>query len=117
MRYIYGLFIKDYVYVGNTKDVTMRQYQHITALQAGNHYNKYLQNAYEGQSKMTILEKSDDVPIVGREQFWIEKLYLEGWKILNINRAASSTKTTRKKRAHQSFTPLLAIRKKRKNSP
>jgi hypothetical protein len=121
MKYIYGVFIGQYVYVGSTKDATNRQYQHIRDLQRGTHYNHRLQAIYEGKSEFRILETTLRIPIINREQYWIDKLFKEGYKIVNLKRASPSTQTTvqpKQSKPKYKFIPLLVTWKRRaKNNP
>ena len=77
MAYIYRIInkVNGKFYIGSTKDISKRWYQHCFALNNNTHYNTHLQNAWnkygEENFEFEILEECDD-----NKQFEIEQEYL-----------------------------------------
>lgn len=66
-------------YVGSSVDIEWRQYEHLYNLRLGEHYNKYLQNAFnkygEESFKFEIVEIIDNTKrLIKKEQYYIDKL-------------------------------------------
>ena len=63
-------------YVGQAVDLKRRKRDHFKALRAGNHGNRYLQNAFDkyGQAAFSfaVLELCDVERLVEREQAWMD---------------------------------------------
>lgn len=65
-------------YIGSTVEPKKRQNNHFTALRYNKHYNKKLQNSWnkygEDSFKFEIIEISDEINILKREQYYIDIL-------------------------------------------
>jgi len=66
------------VYVGSSKDVRCRYWQHLGQLVKGKHFNSYLQAAwskYGGENfSYIVLEVTAESALIEREQHWIDTL-------------------------------------------
>lgn len=64
-------------YIGQTKDIDRRKYEHLRELKGNHHYNKYLQNAFNkygvNNFKFYIIEKCNIDNLDEREMFYIKK--------------------------------------------
>lgn len=64
------------IYVGSTKDLYERKWQHFNDLKRNKHYNTYLQNSWnkykEENFKFEVIEYIEDINLLlEREQYWI----------------------------------------------
>lgn len=63
-------------YIGSSKDIKSRWYQHKNALDAGNHGNAHLQNAWNKYGRQNfqfeIIEECDEKCQYEREQYYID---------------------------------------------
>lgn len=62
------------VYVGQTKDITIRRIQHFTALGRGTHENKSMQSDFTSNSLGWVFEVLEECPLSllnTREKYWI----------------------------------------------
>lgn len=77
-------------YIGCSSDIKHRWLQHRSALRRGVHYNNHLQHAWnkygEGVFVFEVVEQTDEINLLEREQHWIDKLnaILEGYNISEI---------------------------------
>lgn len=64
------------VYIGQSVDIYRRIWEHSNELKNNNHYNKYLQRAYnkygEENFKFEIIEECEEDSLTEREQYWID---------------------------------------------
>jgi hypothetical protein len=83
MKSVYVLMVGELAYIGSTNDPSMRQYQHLSALRKGRHYNSKLQDAYQGQSTFLVLEVVTDELRYEAEHKWLDNYTRSGYKIAN----------------------------------
>ena len=81
-------------YIGSTKHLKRRYFEHFSALKNGTHKNEHLQNSVSkyGISNFVfeVLETTDENTRLVREQYWIDKLDACNCKVgFNINRLAT----------------------------
>ncbi|MFA5396504.1 MAG: GIY-YIG nuclease family protein [Methanogenium sp.] len=72
-------------YIGSSKDVYHRLHKHLGQLKRKQHFNSYLQEAWNENSeafRCFMIEECSQEDIPKREQYWITKLHAE----YNINR-------------------------------
>jgi predicted GIY-YIG superfamily endonuclease len=66
------------IYVGSSKSLQRRKYEHFYSLSKNTHYNNHLQNAYNKYGKnsfiFNILEECELSQLSNREEYWI-KIY------------------------------------------
>lgn len=66
------------VYIGQTRDLKFRIYEHIRVLRRGEHHNRYLQRAFDkyGESafEFSILEECPIEELDAKEKEWIKRL-------------------------------------------
>ena len=81
---IYKLILGKRSYVGSAKNIYLRLYLHLTALNHNRHHNIKCQNTFNKHRRFSykILEYCDYDIILKREQYWIDKLNPD----LNIQR-------------------------------
>jgi len=86
MAYIYKIInkVNGKFYIGSTKDIDKRWYQHYFTLKNNCHYNTHLQNAWnkygEDNFEFEVLEECEDA-----KQFEIEQQYLDKYKPFGEN--------------------------------
>lgn len=77
MRGIYLITLRNYSYVGSSKDLDSRRKSHLGALKGNRHHNCIMQRLYNkyglGEFNFSILE-SEVVDLFDRENYWITKL-------------------------------------------
>ena len=65
-------------YVGSSVCIKRRWYEHMLALKNGDHHSPFLQNAWDKYGPdaflFEILEECDEVDLVVKEQFWMDRL-------------------------------------------
>lgn len=86
--------VNNKIYVGSSKDITLRKVQHFSELRGGYHQNIHLQRSYDkyGESNFEfgILEVVEDMnSLYDREQFYIDLYYDNSCNCYNINPKAS----------------------------
>ena len=68
------------IYIGQTRNLARREYEHFRNLRKGKHHNKYLQRAFnhdgEQNFKFVIIEKCPIEELDKKERFYIEKYQL-----------------------------------------
>lgn len=68
--------VNNKVYIGQSKDIEARWYQHIHSLEHGWHDNRHLQNSWNkyGQSSFSfsVIELCEEDKLTEREQYWID---------------------------------------------
>jgi group I intron endonuclease len=75
---IYKITVNNNIYVGSSKNINRRYWEHLWKLKKGKHSNKHLQNLYnkykEENFELTVLEHCDVVHLIKNEQKWINLL-------------------------------------------
>lgn len=68
------------IYIGQTRNLVRREYEHFRCLRKGKHHNKYLQRAFnqdgENNFKFVIVEKCPIEELDNKERYYIEKFQL-----------------------------------------
>lgn len=105
------------VYIGSSKSLKRRQYQHFKELKKGCHHNKYLQHSYNKHGKDTfvfyVLEYCEEISLLKREEFWIS-FYCSDNPIYGYNidlvkngrKKVSDTTKIRMKKANKTLKPI-----------
>ena len=67
------------IYIGQTRDLKLRIYEHLRVLRRGEHHNHYLQRAFnkygESAFKFSVLEECPIEELDFKEKEWIKKLH------------------------------------------
>lgn len=75
---IYQINVKNNIYVGSSKNINRRYWEHLWKLKNKKHPNTHMQNLYdkyqENSFVLSVLEKCDIENLIINEQKWIEKL-------------------------------------------
>jgi len=100
------------VYVGQSRSLRKRLYEHSRLLRKGTHSNMYLQNSYNKHKSFdaTVVEYVDDIDkLTERETYWIEKFdsYNSGF---NLTKAADASGTQRSDETKQLFSQITTER-------
>lgn len=73
---IYKITINNKVYVGKANSLEKREKQHLRDLKRNDHYNHFLQEAYNtyGEYSFEVIEECEKQEMNNRERYWVDKL-------------------------------------------